>query len=118
MSFEIDYPHSLGQAAARERIGALGDYLANKHGLTVSWLDGDRATIRGKYLVVSIEGTVTVEADRVRFEGKDPGMLWVPVPRTAFFRSDRVAWSDRRGDVCPAPASARIPGPAAVSRRI
>ncbi len=76
MSFEIDYPHSLGQEAARERIGALGDYLANKHGLTVSWLDGDHATIRGKYLVVSIEGTVTVEADRVRFEGKDPGMLW------------------------------------------
>lgn len=26
--------------------------------------------------MVSIEGSVSIEPSRVRFEGKDPGMLW------------------------------------------
>ena len=76
MSLRIDHSHSLPAEDARERIRALGDYLKNKHGLSVSWDGEDRASIRGKYLVVSIEGTVVLEPGKVRFEGKDPGMLW------------------------------------------
>jgi len=76
MAFVIDYDHSLSLEDARERIHALGDYLSNKHGIGVTWSGEDQAKISGKYLVVSFEGTVNVEAKRVRFEGKDPGMLW------------------------------------------
>jgi hypothetical protein len=76
MAFEIDYPHSLPLDEARARIRALGQYLSNKHGLTVTWQGEDRASVSGKYLVVSIEGSVEVGQERVRFSGKDPGMLW------------------------------------------
>jgi putative polyhydroxyalkanoate system protein len=75
-SLRIDHAHSLSTEEARERIRALGDYLSNKHGLSVSWQGDDRASIRGKYLVVSIDGAVVLEPGNVRFEGKDPGMLW------------------------------------------
>ncbi len=76
MSFGIDHPHSLPIDDARARIRALGEYLSAKHGINVSWSGENLAKIAGKYLVVSIEGSVTVEDKRVRFEGKDPGMLW------------------------------------------
>jgi len=76
MSFGIDHAHSLPIDDARARIKALGEYLGNKHGIGVSWTGENQAKISGKYLVVSIEGSVTVEEKRVRFEGKDPGMLW------------------------------------------
>lgn len=76
MSFRIDHPHTLPIADARARIHALGDYLSNKHGLQVSWSGENQASIRGRYLVVSIDGTVAVEERSVRFEGKDPGLLW------------------------------------------
>jgi len=76
MAFSIDYDHSLSIEDARARIHALGEYLSNKHGIGVTWTGDDQAKISGKYLVVTIEGTVNVEAKSVRFEGKDPGMLW------------------------------------------
>jgi Putative polyhydroxyalkanoic acid system protein (PHA_gran_rgn) len=76
MAFEIDCPHTLPIEDVRARIHALGEYLSNKHGLHVTWDGDDRATIRGKYLVVSIEGSVELGDERVRFSGKDPGMLW------------------------------------------
>lgn len=76
MSFGIDHAHSLPIDDARARIRALGEYLSNKHGIQVSWAGENQAKISGKYLVVAIEGSVTVEEKRVRFEGKDPGMLW------------------------------------------
>lgn len=76
MSFGIEHAHSLPIDDARARIRALGEYLSNKHGISVTWSSDDQAKIAGKYLVVSIEGSVTVENARVRFEGKDPGMLW------------------------------------------
>ena len=76
MSFGIDHPHSLTREDARERIRALGEYLSNKHGIAVTWSSDDQAKISGKYLVVTIEGSVTIEDARVRFEGNDPGMLW------------------------------------------
>ncbi|MBK7579379.1 MAG: polyhydroxyalkanoic acid system family protein [Myxococcales bacterium] len=76
MSFGVDHAHSFTIEDARARIRALGEYLSNKHGISATWTNDNQATITGKYLVVSIEGTVTVEEKRVRFDGKDPGMLW------------------------------------------
>jgi hypothetical protein len=76
MSFRIDYAHSLPIDDARARIRALGEYLSNKHGIAVTWAGENEATIKGKYLVVSIEGSVKVQATNVCFDGKDPGMLW------------------------------------------
>ncbi len=76
MAFEIEHKHSFSVEEARARIGALGEYLQNKHGLSVSWTGDDTAKINGKYLVVTIEGSVEVKADKVSFSGKDPGMLW------------------------------------------
>ena len=71
----IDFPHQLPHDDARTRLQALGDYLHNKHGIDVRW-EGDTAHIKGRYLVVAIEGTVQLAGDKVVFEGKDPGMLW------------------------------------------
>ena len=76
MSFRIEHAHSLAIEDARARIRALGEYLSNKHGIAVSWAGEDLAKISGKYLVVSIEGSVSVAAKQVIFDGKDPGMLW------------------------------------------
>ena len=72
----IDYSHRLTQDDARERLKALGDYLQNHHGIAVSWSDADHAKVTGRYLVVAIEGTVSLENGLVVFEGKDPGFLW------------------------------------------
>jgi hypothetical protein len=72
---DFDYSHSLSREEARTRLQALGEYLTNRHGLQVTW-NGDRGSFRGKYLVVSIEGDLTIEDKQVKFRGKDPGFLW------------------------------------------
>lgn len=71
----IDFPHRLPRDEARRRLEALGEYLHNKHGISVRW-EGDAARIEGRYLVVSIEGTVRLEEGKVVFDGRDPGLLW------------------------------------------
>lgn len=71
----IDFPHRLPHDEARARLKALGDYLQNKHGIKVTW-QGDQGHIKGRYMVVSIDGTVSVGESKVVFDGKDPGMLW------------------------------------------
>jgi hypothetical protein len=76
MSFELKYAHDFEPAEARARLVALGEYLSNKHGLTVTWLNDDEAKVTGKYLVVSIEGTLKLSGKSAEFTGKDPGMLW------------------------------------------
>lgn len=76
MAFDIDYEHGLETDEARERLRALGDYLSNKHGIGVTWEGDDSARVHGKYLVVTIEGRMSLEPGVVRFSGKDPGMLW------------------------------------------
>jgi len=73
---EIDYRHDLPEADAKARLQALGEYLTNRHGIAVVWVDPTRATFNGKYLVVKIEGEMTMAAGIVRFRGKDPGFLW------------------------------------------
>ena len=76
MAFELTVPHGLEPPDARARLRALGDYLSNKYGLTVAWTGEDTASVSGKYLVVTISGTIELKPDAVRFSGKDPGMLW------------------------------------------
>lgn len=76
MAFDIEHTHPLSTTDARERLRALGDYFQNKHGLAVAWQGDDEATVAGRYLVVTIEGKMTIAEGRVRFSGKDPGMLW------------------------------------------
>jgi len=76
MAMEIEHKHSFNDGDARERLKALGEYFENKHGLAVKWTSDDRASITGKYLVVSIDGVVELRPGLVHFSGKDPGMLW------------------------------------------
>ena len=76
MSFELTGAHSLALPDARERLHALGDYLSNKYGLTVTWTGENEASVSGSYLVVSISGSLRLTPTAVTFTGKDPGMLW------------------------------------------
>jgi hypothetical protein len=76
MAFEFSVPHDLDPPDARHRVRALGDYLSNKYGLSIVWTSEDEATVSGRYLVVSISGTIDLRPGAVRFTGKDPGMLW------------------------------------------
>lgn len=73
---EIDYPYSLSDTDARSRLEILGKYLHNKHGIAVTWVEPTRAKFSGKYLVVKIDGELTVANGRARFKGEDPGFLW------------------------------------------
>jgi hypothetical protein len=72
---EIDFKHQLPDDDARARLQVLGEYLTNRHGIQVAWDDAG-ARFSGKYLVVKIEGEITVGPGLVRVRGKDPGMLW------------------------------------------
>jgi hypothetical protein len=76
MAMVIDYKHGLSTDEAKARVKALGEYLTNKHGIGVTWNDEGTAKIHGKYMVVSIDGSVTFKDGLVHFEGKDPGFLW------------------------------------------
>ena len=73
---EIDFPYSLSDQDARARLELLGTYLGNKHGIKVTWVDATRATFHGKYLVVRIDGELSVGSGYARFRGDDPGFLW------------------------------------------
>src|SRR5690606_41292170 len=75
MRLKLDFPIQLPVEEARRRLQALGEYLWNKHKIAVKW-NGDQAEIRGRYLVVDIEGSVTRREGSVSFDGKDPGLLW------------------------------------------
>ena len=73
---EIDFQYSLPDPDAKSRLEILGEYLANKHGIKVTWVDDSRARFSGKYLVVRIDGELTVKNGRAQFKGEDPGFLW------------------------------------------
>lgn len=73
---EIDYPYALSDDDARSRLDLLGKYLANRHGIRVTWLDPMRAQFSGKYLVVKIDGQLTLGNGHAQFRGEDPGFLW------------------------------------------
>lgn len=73
---EIDFPYELSDQDARGRLDILSQYLANKHGIAVTWTDTAKARFTGKYLVVRIEGELTLGGGRAKFRGEDPGFLW------------------------------------------
>ncbi|ACY17425.1 polyhydroxyalkanoic acid system family protein [Haliangium ochraceum] len=72
---DFDYKHDLPVDDARARLEALGEYLNSKHGINVTW-SGETAKFQGKYMVVSIDGEMTLKPDKVSVKAKDPGMLW------------------------------------------
>ena len=73
---EIDFKYSLSDTDARSRLEILGAYLANRHGIQVTWVEPQRAKFSGKYLVVKIDGELTLGNGRAQFRGEDPGFLW------------------------------------------
>ena len=73
---EIDFLYELSDQDARGRLDILAKYLANKHGIKVTWVDPAKAKFSGKYLVVRIDGELTLGGGRARFRGEDPGFLW------------------------------------------
>jgi hypothetical protein len=73
---EIDFSYALSDDDARSRLELLGQYLGNKHGIKVTWVDSGRAKFTGKYLVVKIDGELTVGSGKAQFRGEDPGFLW------------------------------------------
>jgi hypothetical protein len=73
---EIDFPYELSDQDARGRLELLGQYLSNKHGIKVTWVEADKARFSGKYLVVRIDGELTLGGGCARFRGEDPGFLW------------------------------------------
>jgi hypothetical protein len=73
---EIDFQYALSDEEARARLELLGTYLVNRHGIKVTWLDPNRARFSGKYLVVRIDGELTMSAGKGQFKGEDPGFLW------------------------------------------
>jgi hypothetical protein len=73
---EIDFQYSLPDPDAKSRLEILGEYLANKHGIKVTWVDSQRAKFSGKYLVVKIDGELSIGNGRAQFKGEDPGFLW------------------------------------------
>lgn len=73
---EIDFKYSLPDPDAKSRLEILGEYLANKHGIRVTWVDAQRAKFSGKYLVVKIDGELSIGNGRAQFKGEDPGFLW------------------------------------------
>lgn len=73
---EIDYKYALSDTDARARLEILGQYLQNKHGIKVSWIEDQKAKFTGKYLVVKIDGELTIRNGLAQFRGEDPGFLW------------------------------------------
>jgi|SRR5665647_2101129 len=72
---EIDFQYVLSDQEARSRLELLGQYLVNKHGIKVTWQDENRARFSGKYLLVKIEGELSVGNSHAQFKGEDPGFL-------------------------------------------
>lgn len=73
---EIDYSYSVSDTDAKSRLEILGTYLGNRHGIQVTWVDAKKAKFSGKYLVVRIDGELTLGNGRASFRGEDPGFLW------------------------------------------
>ena len=99
---EFEHRHTFGSDEARERVRALTDYLANKHGMQVQWTGPDTAEVRGKYTVVTIDANVRVEEGRVHVQGKDPGMLWrMPAKKYISGKLEQYLDGDRPLDALP-----------------
>lgn len=72
---EIDFKYVLSDTDARSRLELLGRYLETRHGIKVTWSEDSRAKFSGKYLMVKIEGELSLGNGRAQFKGEDPGFL-------------------------------------------
>jgi hypothetical protein len=71
---ELEYPYApMSETDAKARLEILGQYLTNRHGIAVTWLDQQRAKFSGKYLLVKIEGELSMGDGKAAFKGQDPG---------------------------------------------
>lgn len=75
LPMKFEYQYDVSRDEAKDRLNALGEYLTNRHGITIAWLEDDKARFTGKYMVVKIDGELTLGEDIIHFTGKDPGML-------------------------------------------
>jgi Putative polyhydroxyalkanoic acid system protein (PHA_gran_rgn) len=72
LKFEV--PNAVSLDDAKKRVEALLAYWKRKYNVNSTW-DGLSATMQGKAVGVSIDGALTVLADKISGEAKDPGML-------------------------------------------
>jgi hypothetical protein len=72
---EIDFPYVLSDQDARTRLDLLGQYLTTKHGIQVTWIEAAKARFSGKYMMVKIEGELSLANGLAQFKGEDPGFL-------------------------------------------
>jgi hypothetical protein len=72
LKFEV--PSSLSVEDSKKRVTALLDYWGRKYGVKSTWA-GEKATMTGKAMGVSIDGNLAVLATKVSGEAADPGML-------------------------------------------
>lgn len=75
-SMKIEHRFTVPREEAKQRLEALGQYLSKKYGIAFTWDESDKASFKGKFMIVAIEGTLTLGDGQVVFDGKDPGFLW------------------------------------------
>jgi hypothetical protein len=101
---EIDFPYSLSDQDAQARLQILANYLANRHGIKVTWVDPTRAKFNGKYLVVKIDGELSMGSGHARFKGEDPGFLWRNRAKD-YIQEKLATYLDPQTDVAKLPTS-------------
>lgn len=72
LKFEV--PSTLPIDDSKKRVEALLSYWNRKYGVSSTW-SGVGASMKGKAMGVTIDGTLKVEAARIAGEATDPGML-------------------------------------------
>lgn len=72
LKFEVE--HGFSKDEAKKRVEALLRYWGDRYGVRSSW-SGDRATLSGKAMGVSIDGSLEIGERSVGGEAADPGML-------------------------------------------
>ncbi len=76
-AMEIDYPYSLSDQEAWSQLALLGGIPRRaRHGIKVTWVDATRARFSGKYLIVKIDGDLTLGNGHAQFKGEDRAFLW------------------------------------------
>ncbi|MBK9069457.1 MAG: polyhydroxyalkanoic acid system family protein [Myxococcales bacterium] len=76
MALEIEHQHALPEPEAKARLEALGEYFANRHKLKIAWPSPSKATVSGKYAMISIVAEIELAGPgRIKLRGPDPGFL-------------------------------------------
>jgi len=70
----IEVPHALDRASAKQRMEMLTQRWQRKYGVRSSW-EGDVARLDGKVLGISLQAVLEVNDTSVRGEASDPGAL-------------------------------------------